>query len=122
MGLNPSVMRERLSCLQMFLQSAELRLIGAKAHAEIEMNCELTNIARSICQIKLTPVDIIGQTTVGHIEIPTNRPIMRAEPARPIAIVIALEDEIVTNGHGDIFVPYPTRVGVVDLSWVFPLK
>ncbi|NBQ27849.1 MAG: hypothetical protein EBU18_07770, partial [Rhodobacteraceae bacterium] len=71
MGLNPSVMRERLSCLQMFLQSAELRLIGAKAHAEIEMNCELTNIARSNCQIRLTPVDIIGQTTVGHIEIPT---------------------------------------------------
>ena len=140
MGLNPSVMRERLSCLQMFLQSAELRLIGAKAHAEIEMNCELTNIARSNCQIRLTPVDIIGQTTVGHIEIPTNRPIMRAEilvsrtsfeiflsnlraeTARPIAIVIALENEIVTNGHGDIFVPYPTRVGVVDLSWVFPLK
>ena len=30
-----SAMLERLSCLQMFLQSAELRLIGAAASAEI---------------------------------------------------------------------------------------
>ncbi len=40
MGLDPSASRERLSCLQMFLQSAELRLIGAEARAEIEINCE----------------------------------------------------------------------------------
>ena len=47
---------------------------------------------------------------------------LRAEPARPIAIVVALEDEIETNGHGDFLVPYPSRVGILDLSWVFPLK
>ena len=135
-----SAMLERLSCLQMFLQSAELRLIGAAASAEIEMNCELTNIARSNCQIRLIPVDIMMETTIGHIEMPLNRPIMRAqifvsrasfeiflsnlraEPARPIALVLALEDEIETNGHGDFLLPYPTRLGVLDLSWVFPLK
>jgi hypothetical protein len=122
------------------LQSAELRLIGAEARAEIELSCELTNIARSNCQIRLIPVDIMGRATIGHVEIPLNRPIMRAEisvsrasfevflnnlraePARPIAIVVALEDEIETNGHGDFLVPYPSRVGILDLSWVFPLK
>ena len=140
MGLDPSASRERLSCLQMFWQSAELRLIGAEARPEIELSCELTNIARSNCQIRLIPVDIMGRATIGHVEIPLNRPIMRAEisvsrasfevflnnlraePARPIAIVVALEDEIETNGHGDFLVPYPSRVGILDISWVFPLK
>jgi hypothetical protein len=140
MGLDPSASRERISYLQMFLQSAELRLIGAQARAEIELNCELTNIARSNCQVKLVPVDILGHSTIGHVELPSNRPVMRAEisvsrasfdvflanlrpePARPIALVIALETEIETNGHGDFLVPYPARVGVLDLSWVFPLK
>ena len=135
-----SVILERLSCLQMFVQSAELRLLGAEACAEIEMNCELTNIARSNCQIRLIPVDIMREATIGHIEIPLNRPIMRAqifvsrvsfeiflsnlraEPARPIALVLALEDEIETNGHGDFLLPCPMQVGVLDLSWVFPLK
>lgn len=140
MGIDPAASREQLSCLQMFLQSAELRLIGAEARAEIELNCELTNVARGTCQLRLLPVDIMGRTTIGHIEIPSNRPIMRAEvavsrasfeiflqnlraePARPIALVIALETEIETNGHGDFLVPYPSRVGILDLSWVFPLK
>jgi hypothetical protein len=140
MGLDPGAARERLSCLQMFLQSAELRLIGSEARAEIELNCELTNIARSNCQVRLIPVDIMGRATIGHVEIPRNRPIMRAEisvsrssfdvflgnlrpePARPIALVIALETEIETNGHGDFLVPFPSRVGILDLSWVFPLK
>lgn len=140
MGLDPGASRERLSCLQMFLQSAELRLIGAEARAEIELNCELTNIARGNCQVRLIPVDIMGRTTIGHVEISSHRPIMRAEisiarasfevfltnlrpePARPIALVVALETEIETNGHGDFLVPYPSRVGVLDLSWIFPLK
>lgn len=140
MGLDPATSRERLSGLQMFLQSAELRLIGAEARAEIEMNCELTNVARGNCQVRLMPVDIMGRSTIGHLEISGNRPNMRAEiavsrasfdlfltnlraePARPIALVIALESEIETNGHGDFLVPYRARVGVLDLSWVFPLK
>lgn len=140
MGIDPGTLRERLSCLQMFLQSAELRLIGSAARAEIELNCELTNVARGNCQIRLLPVDIMSHSTIGHIEIPSNRPIMRAEisvsrssfdiflgnlrpePARPISIVIALETEIETNGHGDFLVPYPSRVGILDLSWIFPLK
>jgi hypothetical protein len=140
MAIDPAASREQLSCLQMFLQSAELRLIGAEARAEIEMNCELTNVARGTCQVRLLPVDIMGRSTIGHIEIPSNRPIMRAEItvsrasfdtflrnlraefARPIALVIALETEIETNGHGDFLVPYPSRVSILDLSWVFPLK
>ncbi|WP_375571204.1 hypothetical protein ABWH93_01115 [Seohaeicola saemankumensis] len=140
MGLDPSASRERLSCLQMFLQSAELRLIGSEARAELEVNCELSNVARGNCQVRLVPVDIMGRTTIGHVEIPSNRPIMRAEiavsrtsfeiflanlrpePARPVALLIALETEIETNGHGDFLVPYPSRVGVLDLSWNFPLK
>ena len=140
MGLDPSALRERLPCLQMFLQSAELRLIGSDARAELEVNCELSNVARGNCQVRLIPVDIIGRTTIGHVEIPSNRPIMRAEisvsrasfelfvanlrpePARPVALVIALETEIETNGHGELLVPYPSRVDVLDLSWNFPLK
>lgn len=140
MGLDPSASRERLTSLQMFLQSAELRLIGSEARPELELNCELSNVARGNCQVRLVPVDIMGRTTLGHVEIPSNRPIMRAEisvsrasfelftanlrpePARPIALVIALETEIETNGHGDFLVPYPSRVGVLDLSWNFPLK
>lgn len=140
MGLDPGELRERLSCLQMFVQSAELRLIGSAARAEIELNCELTNVARSNCQVRLVPVDILGQSTIGHVEIPSNRPIMRAEisvsrasfavflenlrpePARPISLVIALQTEIETNGHGDFLLPYPKRVGILDLSWIFPLK
>jgi hypothetical protein len=100
----------------------------------------LTNVARGNCQIRLLPVDIMGHSTIGHVEIPSNRPIMRAEisvsrasfeiflgnlrpePARPISIVIALETEIETNGQGDFLVPYPSRVVILDLSWIFPLK
>lgn len=140
MGLDPSALRERLSGLQMFLQSAELRLIGSEARPELEMNCELSNVARGNCQVRLLPVDIMGRTTIGHVDISSNRPIMRAEisvsrssfelfvanlrpePARPVALVIALETEIETNGHGELLVPFPSRVGVLDLSWNFPLK
>lgn len=140
MAPDTSTSRERLNCLQMFLQSAELRLIGSTARPELELNCELSNVARGTCLIRLLPVDIIGHETIGHVEIPANRPIMRCEiavtranfdvfvanlryePARPIALVIALQTEIETNSHGDFLVPYPSRVGVLDLSWVFPLK
>ena len=39
MAPDTSTSRERLNCLQMFLQSAELRLIGSTARPELELNC-----------------------------------------------------------------------------------
>lgn len=130
---------ERAYCLQMFVQSAELRLLGAAARPELELSCELTNISRGVCNLRIVPVDIAPKQRLGHVDIAAGKPQMRAElrlanqsfdmfmqnlriePPRPIALIIALEDTLRTNDHGDLQSPYPTRTHVLDLSWNIPL-
>lgn len=130
---------ERAFCLQMFVQSAELRLIGAQMRAELELSCELSNIARGVCNLRLVPVDIAPARQIGHVEIAAGKPQMRAEiqltaksfeallhalrtePPRPIAVVIALADPLQTSDHGDLLQPSPRRVHILDLSWNVPL-
>lgn len=131
--------REDAACLQMFLQSAELRLMGAGARPELDISCELSNIARGSCSVRILPVDIAAKSRIGHVDIAPDRSLMRAElhlprtsfdaftrvlrhePPRPIALVMALETALQTNAHGDLLSPRPTRVGVLDLSWNIPL-
>ena len=130
---------EQARWLQMFVQSAELRLLGALARPELELSCELSNIARGVCNLRLVPVDIAPKQRIGHVEIARGKPQMRAdiqlsgtsfdafarvlrhEPPRPIAIVIALEESLRTNDHGDLLAPYPGSIAILDLSWNIPL-
>lgn len=130
---------EQARWLQMYVQSAELRLLGAQARPELDLSCELSNIARGVCNLRLVPVDIAPKQRIGHVEIAGGKPQMRAEiqlsdtsfaafervlrhePPRPIAIVIALEEPLRTNDHGDLLPPYPSSIAILDLSWNIPL-
>lgn len=130
---------EQAYYLQMFVQSAELRLLGVLARPELELSCELSNISRGMCTLRIAAVDIPPKRRIGHVDIAVGKPQMRAElqlasqsfdafvqnlrtePPRPIALIVALEDTLRTNDHGDLQSPYPTRTHVLDLSWNIPL-
>lgn len=130
---------ENAFCLQMFVQSAEVRLLGALPRPELDLSCELSNIARGSCALRLVPVDIAPKRHIGHVDIAAGKPQMRAEiqlshksfeavvqhlrtaPPRPIAIVIALAEPLQTSDHGDLHQPCAVRVDIVDVSWNIPL-
>jgi len=130
---------ENAFCLQMFVQSAEVRLLGVLPRPELDLSCELSNIARGTCALRLVPVDIAPRQHIGHVDIAAGKPQMRAEiqlshksfetvlhhlrvtPPRPIAIVVALAEPLQTSDHGDLHQPFATRVDVIDLSWNIPL-
>jgi hypothetical protein len=130
---------ERISHLQMFVQSAELRIVGISPRISLEVSCQLSNIARGTCNLSFRAVDIAPKNALGHIQVPINRPVMNGDLVithdvfdlmrfefrhvanRPASIVLALEEEIAVTIHGDLWIETTTLLTVRDLSIVLPL-
>lgn len=126
--------------LQMFLQSAELRLIGSAANPELDLSCGLSNIARGSCLLRLLPADVLPAGRLGLIEVQIDRPVMRGElhlprasfealarelrhhPPRPVAIVLMLAESLDINLQGDLRIEAVRRLTVTDLSVNLPLQ
>lgn len=130
---------EHINTLHMFINSVELRLIGAQPRPELEVSCELSNIARGTCVLTLVPVDIVNPHYIGQIEVPISRPVMRGQLSigslafddlcnqlrhkteRPASVVVALQEKIAVSSHGDLWISETTMLTVRDISWIFPL-
>jgi hypothetical protein len=124
----------------MFLQSAELRLIGSEVRAELELSCGLSNIARGSCMLRVSPVDLARHGCIGRIDVQVDRPIMRGEihlsrdsfqtvlenlrrePPRPTAIVVMVAETLDINLHGDLRIDAERSLTVTDISFNVPLQ
>lgn len=130
---------EKLSSLQMFVQSAELRILGVHSRFSLEVSCQLSNIARGSCTLSFQPVDSIPLHRLGQIQVPINRPVMTGElsvtrplfdllrqelrhaASRPASIVLALAEEIAVTSLGDLWLDKTTTLTVRDMSVILPL-
>ena len=130
---------EKISNLHMFVQSAELHIVGIPPRVTLEVSCQLSNIARGSCVLSLRPVDIAPRQALGQIHVPINRPVMHGElsitrdlldllrhelrhvTSRPASIVLALAEEIAVTSLGDLWLDDTTILTVRDLSVVLPL-
>lgn len=131
---------ERISNLQMFVQSAELRILGVPPQVTLEVSCQLSNIARGTCNLSFRAVDIIPRQALGKIHVPINRPVMhgdlivtqeildmlrqeiRSPASRPASIVLALEEQIAVTNLGDLWLENSIELTVLDLSIILPLS
>jgi hypothetical protein len=125
--------------LQMFVQSAELRMSGVDLQREIELSCGLINIARGSCSIRIRPVDLTRTGNLGAISIPMERLLMkgelflarttfnyiqdmlRIEPPRPAALILALRKPLQITAKGDLWLEESCVCDVVDMTWNVPL-
>ncbi|MEZ7812718.1 MAG: hypothetical protein QMC17_07145 [Paracoccaceae bacterium] len=125
--------------LQMFVQSAELRMHGVELQSEIELSCGLINIARGSCAVRIIPVDMVRNGGLGTISVPIERLLMRGElfvshpiftqimemlrvePPRPAALVLALREPLHITAKGDLWLEASCVCDVVDMSWNVPL-
>ncbi|MEY2955632.1 MAG: hypothetical protein ACO3BE_00090 [Gemmobacter sp.] len=127
--------------LQMFLQSAEMRLLGTEMRQELDLSCGLSSIARGTCTLRLRPVDVLrGGGPIGQIEILADRPLMRGEitlpragfdilarhvaqePPRPVAVIVALTESLEVNLQGDLRISKTRTLSVADISFNVPLQ
>jgi hypothetical protein len=130
---------DRSHHVQMFVQSAELRLLSVSDDPQLELHCDLSNIARGSCVISLRSGAVIGTSSIGQLHIPIDRPLMRAQVTlannrftqlvdlcrfshpRPIALVLQLTTPLAISSHGDLRVDQPMDIDVDDMSWAIPL-
>lgn len=131
---------ERISNLQMFVQSSELRILGVPAQVTLEVSCQLSNIARGTCNLSFRAIDIIPRQSLGKIHVPINRPVMHGDllvtpeifdmlrqdiktlASRPASIVLALEEQIAVTNLGDLWLDKSIELTVLDLSIILPLS
>lgn len=123
----------------MFVQSAELHIVGIHPQLTLEVSCQLSNIARGSCVLSLHPVDTVPLHTLGQIQVPINRPVMHGElsisrslldllrselrhtSVRPASILLALDEEIAVTSLGDLWIDKTTTLTVRDMSVILPL-
>jgi hypothetical protein len=123
----------------MFVQSAELHIVGIHPQLTLEVSCQLSNIARGSCVLSLHPVDTVPLHTLGQIQVPINRPVMHGElsisrslldllrselrhtSVRPASILLALDEEIAVTSLGDLWIDKTTTLTVRDISVILPL-
>jgi hypothetical protein len=123
----------------MFVQSAELHIVGIHPRLTLEVSCQLSNIARGSCVLSLHPVDTVPLHTLGQIQVPINRPVMHGElsisrslldllrselrhtSVRPASILLALDEEIAVTSLGDLWIDKTTTLTVRDMSVILPL-
>jgi hypothetical protein len=128
------------STLQMFLQSAELRLIGIELRPELDLSCGLASIARGTCTLRLRPADVVRPGVMGQIEVLADRPIMRGEivvprasfqtlaqhlerePPRPVAVIVAFAESLDVNLQGDLKISENRTLSVTNISFNVPLQ
>lgn len=131
---------EKISNLQMFVQSAELRIVGIPPQITLEVSCQLSNIARGNCNLSFRAVDIVHRQALGKIHVPIHRPVMQGEllvtqnvfdmlrhdiknlTSRPASIVLALEEQIAVTTLGDLWIESAIELTVLDLSIILPLS
>ena len=66
---------QQIRTIHMTVQTAEKRLLGYKAEAELNLSCTLVNIARGNCSVSIYPIADIA-TPSGELEIEIRRPVM----------------------------------------------
>ncbi len=129
---------QQIRTIHMSVQTAEKRLLGYKAEAELNLSCTLVNIARGNCTVSIYPVADFA-TPSGKLEIEVRRPVMNLafnlqqtpfdrltealsyHQPRPVDLMILLDNVLQVTIDGDLFIEEKEIHDVRDLSWRIPL-
>ncbi|EJW21481.1 hypothetical protein IMCC14465_12770 [alpha proteobacterium IMCC14465] len=124
--------------IHMTVQTAEKRLLGYKADAELNLSCTLVNIARGNCAVSIYPIADFA-TPSGSLEIEVRRPVMNLafnlqqasfdklcdalaqHQPRPVDLIILLDNPLQVTIDGDLSIQEKETHNVRDLSWRIPL-
>ena len=130
---------QQIRTIHMTVQTAEKRLLGYKAEAELNLSCTLVNIARGNCTVSIYPVADFT-TPSGKLEIEVRRPVMNLafnlqqtpfdsltealsyHQPRPVDLMILLDNVLQVTIDGDLFIQEKEIHEVRDLSWRIPLS
>ena len=130
---------QQIRTIHMTVQTAEKRLLGYKAEAELNLSCTLVNIARGNCTVSIYPVADFT-TPSGKLEIEVRRPVMNLafnlqqtpfdrltealsyHHPRPVDLMILLDNVLQVTIDGDLFIQEKEIHEVRDLSWRIPLS
>ena len=129
---------QQIRTIHMTVQTAEKRLLGYRAEAELNLSCTLVNIARGNCSVSIYPIADIA-TPSGELEIEIRRPVMNLafnlqqtpfdrltealsyHQPRPVDLMILLDNVLQVTIDGDLFIQEKEIHDVRDLSWRIPL-
>jgi len=124
--------------IHMTVQTAEKRLLGFQAEAELNLSCALVNIARGNCSVSIYPIADFA-TPSGKLEIEVRRPVMNLafnlqktsfdrlcealsyHQPRPVDLMILLDNALQVTIDGDLSIQEKEIHEVRDLSWRIPL-
>ena len=131
------MVNQKTKVIQMSVLSADLNLIGFNLIREMNLSCDLINIARGNCSVVLRPV---SSSISGFVDIFIDRPIMKAEinvtptlfdqvqnafnnnSSRNIKLFIVIEENLDVNNEGVLSIKKPIHSKISDMSWVLPLR
>ncbi|MAA76733.1 MAG: hypothetical protein CML73_01685 [Rhodobiaceae bacterium] len=129
---------QQIRTIHMTVQTAEKRLLGYKAEAELNLSCTLVNIARGNCMVSIYPVADFA-TPSGKLEIEVRRPVMNlafnlqqtpfdrltealsSHQPRPVDLMILLDKVLQVTIDGDLLIQEKEIHEVCDLSWRIPI-
>ncbi len=130
---------QQIRTIHMTVQTAEKRLLGYKAEAELNLSCTLVNIARGNCSVSIYPIADIA-TPSGELEIEIRRPVMNLafklqqtsfdklcealsyHQPRPVDLMILLDSALPVTIDGDLSIQEKEIHEVRDISWRIPLS
>lgn len=130
---------EKISTLQLSMQSAEAVMVGHDKKPQLVVNGTLMNLARGHIVLNVQTFDFDHVGGIGELEIDDTRPVMQAHlhvscrqfsillkllqgvSPRPPSAVIALKEELLTSPDGYLVLDARRRCLIADVSWSIPI-
>jgi len=129
----------------MSVQTAELRQSGINEAPTLNLSCDLVNIARGQCFLKIEAEKQSGDfdngvTSIGSLTIEIDRPVIQgtatipkslydslvtrlaSAPPPPVSISLTIAQKLAVSLEGDLRINDVTDVVVNNLSVTMPLK
>ena len=130
---------EKISTIQLSVQSAEAVMVGHDKKPQLVLNGTLMNLARGhiVLNVQTFKCEHVGG--IGALEIDDTRPVMQAHlhvshcqfssllqllpsaPPRPPSAVLALQEELSTSSEGYLVLDDRRRYVITDVSWSIPI-
>lgn len=130
---------EKISAVQLSVQSAEAVMVGHDKKPRLLVNGTLINLARGHIVLNVRTFDCDRVGSIGELDIDDTRPVMHAQlhvsrcqfssllqlllgmPPRPPSAVIALKQELFTSPEGYLILDGRQRCLIADVSWSIPI-
>lgn len=130
---------EKISTIQLSVQSAEAVMVGYDKKPQLVLNGTLMNLARGHIVLNVQAFECEHVGGIGALEIDDTRPVMQAHlhvsyrqfsslmkllpsvPPRPPSAVLALKEELSTSSEGYLVLDDRRRYVITDVSWSIPI-